>query len=466
MTRLIPKPIIVVIHIEGQPARALIDTGSLADFMSLNFAEQLNVPKVKLKKPLTIQLAVQGSRSKVNYGVTARIQYQGTDYQRYFDVINLQHYDLILGTPFLFQHRIMIGFNSPRVVLGSSEPLPIEGTQVSTLESRVTEIYNEQVDKAREYLLKMAKPLCTSTGETELPLLRETNHTIPLIDENKIYTWRPSRCPEALRPAWIEKKNAYLRSGRWKMTTARNTCPMLLIPKVGNPTRLRVVVDLRERNQNTKKLFSPMPDIEGILRRVARRPYRSIIDGQDAYEQIRVVPEHVSRTAVTTPDGNMVSQVIQQGDCNAPATYQALMNHVFGEYISDFLDVYLDDIIIYSDSLEDHIKHVCIVLAILREHRFYLSEKKIKFLCERVKILGRIISDDGIQMDPEKVDRILHWKPPTNRTLCRGFIGTVGYLADDIYKIRIPLGILSEAFTETKSFKWDFTEQRAFDTIK
>ena len=90
----------------------------------------------------------------------------------------------------------------------------------------------------------MAKPLCTSTGETELPLLRETNHTIPLIDENKIYTWRSSQCPEALRPAWIEKKNAYLRSGRWKMTTARNTCPMLLIPKVGNPTRLRVVVDL------------------------------------------------------------------------------------------------------------------------------------------------------------------------------------------------------------------------------
>ena len=131
-----------------------------------------------------------------------------------------------------------------------------------------------------------------------------------------------------------------------------------------------------------------MPDIEGILRRVARKPYRLIIDGQDAYEQIRVVPEHVSRIAVTTPDGNMVSQVIQQGDCNAPATYQALMNHVFGEYIGDFLDVYLDDIIIYSDSLEDHIKHVCIVLAILRKHRFYLSEKKIKFLCERVKILG------------------------------------------------------------------------------
>ena len=108
-----------------------------------------------------------------------------------------------------------------------------------------------------------------------------------------------------------------------------------------------------------------MPDIEGILCRVAKKPYCSIIDGQDAYEQIQVIPEHVDRTGITTPDRNMVSQVIQQGDCNAPATYQALMNHIFGEYIGVFLDVYLDDTIIYSDTLEEHLTHVALVLAIL-----------------------------------------------------------------------------------------------------
>jgi hypothetical protein len=75
------------------------------------------------------------------------------------------------------------------------------------------------------------------------------------------------------------------------------------------------------------------------------------MDGQDAYEQIRVIPEHVQRTAMATPDGNMVSNVIHIGDCNTPATYQALMNHLFGSYIG----IYLDDIIVYSDSLSDHI---------------------------------------------------------------------------------------------------------------
>jgi hypothetical protein len=105
---------------------------------------------------------------------------------------------------------------------------------------------------------------------------------------------------------------------------------MLLIPKPkSNPPRLRVVVDLRARNANTRKMTSPLPDMEAILRRVARCKFRSLIDGQDAYEQIRVVPEHVERSAMSTPDGNMVSLVLQHGDCNAPATYQSLMNHLF-----------------------------------------------------------------------------------------------------------------------------------------
>ena len=82
------------------------------------------------------------------------------------------------------------------------------------------------------------------------------------------------------------------------------------------------------------------------------------LDLKNAYEQIRIVPEHVERSTVTTPDGNMISQVVQQGDCNTPATYQALMNYLFSAYIGRFMDIYLDDIIIYSDSLEDHVKFI------------------------------------------------------------------------------------------------------------
>jgi hypothetical protein len=183
--------------------------------------------------------------------------------------------------------------------------------------------------------------------------------------------------------------------------------------------------------------------MEGMLRRTASKPFRTALDLKNAYEQIRIIPDHVERSSVTTPDGNMISLVVQQGDCNAPATYQALMNHLFSAYIGRFMDIYLDDIVIYSDTLEDHVRHVKMVLDILRREKLYLSRSKLRFIVLELKLLGRIVDDEGICMDADKVDSVLKWKTPTNRDLLRGFIGSVGYLADDIPNIRSPMGVLS-----------------------
>lgn len=246
LRRVIPEPIVVVVLINGQPARA-----------------QLKVEAFELAKPMPLHLAVQGSRAKINYGCI--------------------NYDVILGTPFFYQHRVLTGFNPTKVVIGSAAPLSIEGKQARVLESRAADIFADRLEAA-------------------LPPLRAINHSIPLKDESKIYSWRPSKCPDALRHLWVEKRDGYLKSGRWKMTNARNTSPMLLLTKPGTgvkgiPPRLRVVCDLRERNANTHKVTSPLPDMEGILRRISRKPYRTLIDGKDAYEQIRVEPSHVPRTA-------------------------------------------------------------------------------------------------------------------------------------------------------------------------
>ena len=164
--------------------------------------------------------------------------------------------------------------------------------------------------------------------------------------------------------------------------------------------------------------------MEGMLRRTASKPFRTMLDMKNAYEQIRVIPEHVPRTAVTTPDGNMVSHVLQQGDCNVPATHQALMNHIFSPYVGRFMDIYLDDIIVYSGSLEEHIKHVKIVLDVLKREKLYLSKSKLHFVQPELKLLGRVIDSQGIRMDSAKVDSVLNWKVPTNCDLLRGFIGS------------------------------------------
>ena len=141
--------------------------------------------------------------------------------------------------------------------------------------------------------------------------------------------------------------------------------------------QLRTVIDLREKNKNTKKLLSPLLDIESVLRRVAFKKYKSLIDSKDTYEQIRIIPEHVNRLIFNTPDGTIVSKVMQLGDCNSGATYQALMNHIFQPYLSDWMYIYLDNLVIYSDTIEDHMRHLRTVINILCKEKFYLSEHKM-----------------------------------------------------------------------------------------
>ena len=279
--------------------------------------------------------------------------------------------------------------------------------------------------------MKLAEPLYKHIEEMELLPFRAINHTNPLIDESKTYLWRASRRPEVFCEQWAEKKDAYLNSGWWQVTMARNTILMILIPKPHKPKdaqELHTVFDLCEHNKNTVKMSSPLPNIEGILCQVAAKTFCSVLDLTAAYEQIRIIPEHVEQSVVTTPDGNMVSLVLQMGDCNAAATYQSLMNHIFSSYIGRFLDVYLDDIIIYLDSLEEHVNHCKLVLSILEKEKLYLSKGKLCFLTNELKLLGWVIDSNGIHMDPEKVNCILNWKVPTNWDLLRGFIGSVGYL--------------------------------------
>ena len=111
-------------------------------------------------------------------------------------------------------------------------------------------------------------------------------------------------------------------------------------------------------------------------------------------------------------------------------------------------------------------EHVRMVLEILEREKLYLSKSKLHFLQPELKLLGRIIDDQGIRMDSDKVDSVLNWKIPTNRDLLRGFIGSVGYLADDIPNVRIPMGVLSSITGDTVPFRWGYTEQRAFDEVK
>ena len=196
--RVLPRPLVVKVTVDGYPARALLDSGSLGDFISSTLADQLTLKRKTLDSPLSLQLAVQGSRSKVNSVATAQLQYQGIKEERTLDIININSYDLILGTPWLYQHQVCIGFNPARIIIGSDSAQPVSiGAETKLLVHSLSP--DEQIlEDAREELRSYALPLCKDVHETDLPPHRAINHTIPLIDENKIYPWRPSKCPEVI----------------------------------------------------------------------------------------------------------------------------------------------------------------------------------------------------------------------------------------------------------------------------
>ena len=123
--RIIPKHIVVKVTINQHPAQALLDSGSLGDFISSTLADQLKLQRQTLDTPLALQLVVQGLRSEVNATTSAQLKYQGIDEQCTFDIINLSSYDLILGTPWMYQHQICLGFNSSHIIVGSDEALLI-----------------------------------------------------------------------------------------------------------------------------------------------------------------------------------------------------------------------------------------------------------------------------------------------------------------------------------------------------
>ncbi|KAF7964564.1 hypothetical protein HWV62_5606, partial [Athelia sp. TMB] len=229
--RLCPPPLVVVVKINGQPCCALLDSGSLSDFISTTLADQLKLELKELKKPLPLQLAVSGSRSKVKVQTLVDFEYQNISELRKFDIINLDSYDIILGTPFMFQHQVLLGFNPSQVKIRSLESLPIQGSQVLALESRATMIASALIEGWREELRQYAGPICKEAVETGLPPLRAINHTIPLINDGVVYKQRPSRCPEMLRPIWNEKRDAYLKTGRWEFRSGVNAVPMLMLRK-------------------------------------------------------------------------------------------------------------------------------------------------------------------------------------------------------------------------------------------
>jgi Reverse transcriptase (RNA-dependent DNA polymerase) len=151
----------------------------------------------------------------------------------------------------------------------------------------------------------------------------------------------------------------------------------------------------------------------------------------------------VSKTAFTTILGTFRSQVMQMGDCNAPSTLQQLMTVIFRDCIGRFVHVYMDNVFIFSCSIEEHEKHLSIVFDILHKNHLFLSKKKVDLYSKRMECLSHIINNRGIHADADKIQQVREWRTPRTYNDVQGFLGLIQYLAHympDVSAYTTPLG--------------------------
>jgi hypothetical protein len=150
----------------------------------------------------------------------------------------------------------------------------------------------------------------------------------------------------------------------------------------------------------------------------------SSFDLLSGYHQVRLLESDVAKTAFRTPFGSYEFLVLPFGLTNAPATFQRMMNSVFHDFIkSGFVIVYLDDLLVFSKTQEEHLAHVRKVLERLREHKLYAKLVKCQFMASELKYLGHVVGRDGIKPDPDKVQVIKDWPTPTGVHSVRQFLG-------------------------------------------
>ncbi|KAI0761211.1 hypothetical protein BC629DRAFT_1270502, partial [Irpex lacteus] len=158
-------------------------------------------------KPIGLQLGCVGSRSKINYGTEQSLTVGKSSFKTYFDIVNLDHYDIVLGIPFMRQNNVVIDFTRNAIRSGADPVPPLEGEDGKL--NSIKRSTEDELDKLRKHWLEGYKYILSGVPE-RLPPMREPNHTIPLIDESHVYRYHTPRCPDALKPKLLEKVQRYV----------------------------------------------------------------------------------------------------------------------------------------------------------------------------------------------------------------------------------------------------------------
>ncbi|GJW78904.1 putative reverse transcriptase domain-containing protein [Tanacetum coccineum] len=297
-----------------------------------------------------------------------------------------------------------------------------------------------------------------------LPLTRQVEFQIDLVPGAAPV----ARAPYRLAPSEMKELSEQLKElsdkGFIRPSSSPWGAPVLFVKKKDGS--FRMCIDYRELNKLTVKNRYPLPRIDDLFDQLQGSSVYSKIDLRSGYHQLRVREEDIPKTAFRTRYGHYEFQVMPFGLTNAPAVFMDLMNRVCKPYLDKFVIVFIDDILIYSKSKQEHEEHLKIILELLKKEELYAKFSKCEFWIPKVQFLGHVIDSEGIHVDPAKIESIKDWTSPKSPTEIRQFLGLAGYyrrFIEGFSKIAKPMTKLTQ---KKVKFEWGDKQEAAFQLLK
>ncbi|GBG86549.1 hypothetical protein CBR_g41612 [Chara braunii] len=294
---------------------------------------------------------------------------------------------------------------------------------------------------------------------------REVVHAIEIIPRSsipkgRIYRMSPSELDELRR-----QLKELVEKGWIRPSVSPYGSPVLFVPKKKEGT-LRMCIDYTGLHTITVKNSEPLPRIDDLLDRVQGCRYFSKIDLKSGYHQIVIRPEDQHKTAFQTRYGLYEFVVMPFSLCNAPGTFHHAMNRIFHDYLDKFVIVYLDDILIFSKTVEEHVAHLDKLLSLLQHHNFKINGEKCEFGRTHVLYLGHEIFAEGLKPDDTKVASIRDWPRPQSMTEMRSFLGMTGHYRNFVKNYSIVAARLTDLTRLDTPWEWTDRCEAAFRHLK
>ena len=485
---------------------ALLDSGATTCFMDETFVRKHNFPVVRLSKPIPVE-AIDGrmlSSGAITEATVPLILQLGTHKEALsFYLITSPRHPIILGLSWLKENNPVIDWHNHSVTfqrkthmeVGAASSVAVsEWSETFSMEHSSFQLGPMHLDAHAPVTLhsismgndsesSAAELVPTKTNLDSLPskygdfvdVFEKKN--ADRLPEHRLYDC-PIDLQEGTSPPFgpiyglsepeLEALRTYLNEnlekGFIQPSKSPAGAPILFVKKKDGS--LRLCVDYRGLNKITVRNRYPLPLIPELLDRLRCAQVFSKIDLRGAYNLVRIKPGDEWKTAFRTRYGHFEYKVMPFGLTNAPAVFQHMMNDIFREYLDHFVVVYLDDILVFSSSIEEHTHHVRLTLSKLREHGLYAKREKCEFDCNSVEFLGYVISPQGITMDPRKIKTIQEWATPKRVKDVQSFLGFANFYRRFIKGFSVIVQPLIELTRKGMPFQWTPSTQHAFDRLK